>query len=42
MASDSAEKLNENYKWWHRKLADYFQQTQDMDRRVEVSALLYT
>ena len=35
--SDEEGVLNDNYKWFHRVLADYFEQTTNMDRRVEVS-----
>lgn len=30
------DELNVIYKWWHKKLADYFDWTSNYDRKVEV------
>ena len=30
------EEMDPVYKWWHVKLADYFEQSENYDRKVEV------
>ena len=35
-AGEGTDEGNAQCMWWHTKLADFFEHTQDLDRKVEV------